>query len=81
MATDEKKPIDEDTKLRAFALFVMASQHHAECRRFEAQMSKLLGYPEDDGPYMGCLSDEIYNDNGSFERGLKNEGFVLETGK
>lgn len=74
------KTIDQDTKLRAFALFVMAQEKYRECKQFEEQLAKLLGFPDDE-TYMGCLSDEIYETNGSFDRGLKKEGFSIEAPK
>lgn len=77
MATQKNKTIDADTKLRALALFVMAQTRYRESREFEAQLYNLLGYEADDVPYMGCLSDEICDPNGSFEKGFKSEGFVV----
>lgn len=77
MATQKTKMIDADTKLSALALFLMAQTRYRESREFEAQLYNLLGYEADEVPYMGCLSDEICDPNGSFERALKSEGFVV----
>lgn len=74
--SDEKK-IDADTKLKALALFTMAAERYRESQQFEKQLGRLLGYPDDEN-YLGCLSDELCNPHGSFERGLKREGFVVE---
>lgn len=76
MAERKQRVVDPDTKLKALALFVMAADHYQQCRAFEGQLGKLLGYDEDDN-YLGCLSDEIY-DNGRFEAGFKKEGFVVK---
>lgn len=73
MATQAKKTITPDTKLKAFALFTMAHTHYQRAREFEEAIAEMLGY-EEDGPYCGCISDEMC-DGGNFERGLKNEGF------
>lgn len=75
-----QKIIDEDTKLKAYALFHMAQDRYRESLVFEEQLAKLLGYPDGD-KYMGSLSDEIYDAVGSFERGLRKEKFVVEKPK
>ena len=74
--SDDKKPITKEQKLKAFALFTMASNHYARAREFEQALSELLGYSEQDSYYCGCISDEM-QDGGNFARGLKNEGFVV----
>ena len=76
----EKKPITKEQKLKAFALFTMASNHYARAREFEQALSELLEYPDEDGYYCGCISDEL-QDGSNFERGLKNEGFVVVADK
>ena len=78
---DTKKTITKEQELKAFALFTMASNHYARAREFESALSELLGYPDEDGYYCGCLSDEISQDGGNFARGLKNEGFVVAPDK
>jgi len=74
--SDDKKPITKEQKLKAFALFTMANNHYARAHEFEAALSELLGYPEEDSYYCGCISDEMQS-GGNFERGLKREGFVV----
>lgn len=80
MKKPEPKQIDADMKLRAFALFTLAKHHYLKCREIEASLAEMLGYPDAPAdPYMGCLSDEIYDDRPSsnFERGMRDEGFVV----
>lgn len=74
MATQVKKTITADTRLKAFALFTMAHDHYQRAREFEQAVADLLDV--EDGPYCGCISDEMC-DGGNFDRGLKNEGFVV----
>jgi hypothetical protein len=71
------KIIDKGTYLKALALFTMAQNHYRRCREFELELSQLLNYPEEDGSYTGCLSDEIYDPNGKFDVGLRKEEFVV----
>lgn len=68
----EVKTITPDQKLKALALFTMATDHYAKAGAFEQALADLLGI--EDGPYCGCLSDEMV-DGGNFERGLKREGY------
>lgn len=76
MDTQTKKAITPETKLKAFALFTMAHTHYQRAMEFERAIAEMLGY-EDDGPYCGCISDEMC-DGGNFDRGLKNEGFEVK---
>lgn len=77
---ETKKTITKEQRLQAFALFTMARTHYAKAREFERAIGDLLGYPEDEHDYLGCISDEMQND-GAFDRGLKNEGFVVAKSK
>lgn len=77
---ETKKTITKEQRLQAFALFTMAVNHFTKAREFEQALGDLLGYPEDDGGYLGCLSDEM-QEGGSFDRGLKREGFVVAKSK
>lgn len=72
------KTITPDQKLKGLALFTMSAQHYAKAHEFESALADLLGI--EDGPYCGCISDEIV-DGGDFDRGLKNEGFVVKAPK
>jgi hypothetical protein len=76
-----EKIIDRDTHLKALALFTIAQNHYRRCKEFEFELAQLLGYAADDGEYMGCISDEIYDPNGKFEVGLRKEKFVVKAGK
>lgn len=76
--TSTKKEISPATNLTALALFTVAQQHYRKVREMETALAELLGY-EEDGPYCGCLSDEIYSENGDFAKGMKNEDFVVKT--
>jgi hypothetical protein len=71
------KIIYKGTYLKALALFTMAQNHYRRCKEFEIELSQLLNYPEEDGSYAGCLSDEIYDPNGKFDVGFRKEGFVV----
>jgi hypothetical protein len=75
MATQTKKTITPDQKLKAFALFTMANSHYKQAREFERALAEMLEYDED-AYYCGCISEEVFN-GGNFDRGLKNEGFEV----
>lgn len=75
MASQTKKSITADTRLKAFALFTMAHNHYERAREFEQAVADLLEI--EDGPYCGCISDEMCG-GGNFDRGLKNEGFEVK---
>lgn len=75
MADETKKYISTDDHLKAFALFSMAQDHYAKGREFERALAELLNI--DDEYYCGCISDEMQDPNGNFERGLKNEGYAV----
>lgn len=77
MAQDTKF-ITEAQRMQALGLFSMAHHHYAKAREFEEGLADLLGI--EDGPYCGCLSDEMC-DGGNFERGLKNEGYAVKAAK
>lgn len=72
----EKKKLSRDEYLTALALFTMAQSYAAKSRAFEKEMAVLLGYGSDD-PYAGCVSDAVYDEAGSFDAGLKSEGFDI----
>lgn len=73
---DQKKEITAQTHLTALALFTVARQHYLKLREMEFALHDLLGY--DEKGYCGNLSDELYNDErGSFDEGMKREGFVI----
>jgi|KBSMisStandDraft_5_1062788.scaffolds.fasta_scaffold939077_2 hypothetical protein len=71
-----KKPITKERRLQAFALFTMARMTYAKAREFEASLGELLGYPEEELNYLGCISDQI-QEGGKFDLGLKQEGFLV----
>lgn len=74
--SNDKKPITKERRLQAFALFTMARMTYAKAHEFEASLGELLGYPEEDLNYLGCISDEL-QDGGNFDLGMKREGFVV----
>jgi hypothetical protein len=78
---ETKKKITKEQRLQAFALFTMARTHFAKAREFEAAIGELLGYPEEDLGYLGCISDEMQEDRGNFDRALKREGFEVDKSK
>jgi len=77
--SDTKKPVTEQTRLMALGMFTVAVQHYKKVREMEKAMSELLGYPESENFYMGCISDEMYKDDGGdFASGFRKEGFFVE---
>lgn len=78
--SETKKIITPEIRLQAFALFTMAATTYAKAREFEAALGELLGYPEEELQYLGCLSDEI-QDGCKFDSALKREGFVVTKSK
>jgi hypothetical protein len=80
MATEKTKLISKEVHLKALALFTMANSHYTKAKAFEIEMAEVLGAGDEYG-YCGALSDEIYESNPSFERGLKNEGFAVQPAK
>jgi hypothetical protein len=71
------KTVTPDTHLKALALFTMGAEHYKKAREYEIALSELLGYPEDERGYCGCLSDAIYNGE-PFQLAFKKEGFTVE---
>lgn len=78
MAKAANKTITADQRLKGLALFTMAADHYAKAAEFEAALADLLKI--EDGPYCGCVSDEMVN-GGNFDRGLKLEGFEIRKQK
>jgi hypothetical protein len=68
---ETKKWISSETHLMGLALFSMARDHYLKAKEFETALAELLEY--EDESYCGCISDQFFEDNGSFARGLKNE--------
>lgn len=73
---ETKKIITPDQKLKAFALWSMARDHYVKARVFEEALGEMLEM--EDSPYCGCISDEMQEERGNFDRGLANEGFEVK---
>lgn len=73
---EAKKTISADTHLKALALFTMGQKLYAQAAQFETAMGDLLGV--DDYGYCGCISDEMHEENGRFDRGFKKEGYEVK---
>jgi hypothetical protein len=71
----ETKIITPDQHLKGLALFTMAAEHYAKAHEFESALADLLGV--EDGPYCGCISDEMV-DGGNYARGLEREGYKVK---
>lgn len=72
----KKKLINERKWLNALALFTMARQHQRECEKYVAGLRKELAIDEWTG-----LEDQIYEDNGTFEKGMEAAGFAKRPAK
>ena len=68
------KTISSNTNLQALGLFTLARSHYKKYREYESALGELLGI--EDTSYLGCISDEIY-DNGNFAAGMQKENFVV----
>lgn len=83
MSTKPKAPksITPESRLAAFALFILSAQHYAKCREFEEALARQLGFEDDGGNFgMGDLSDRIYCQEtsvGAFDAALKKDGVVV----
>lgn len=75
----DKKVISTEKSLMARGLFAMANTHYRKCREAEVALAELLEF--EDGPYCGCLSDQIYDEDGDFDKGMKFEGFTIKATK
>lgn len=73
------KFITHETYLQALGLFSLASNHAQKARQFERALCELLRLPDED--YGGCISDQLYESQPNFDRGLKNEGFEVRPPK
>lgn len=76
----ETREITKNQHLTALALFTLGQQHYRKVREMERALHEVLDVPMEYGnPYLGCLSDELYNDEGgSFDEGLKKIGITIE---
>lgn len=73
------RDISFDTYLRALALFTMANQHYAECRKFELSLAKLLNV--EPGSH---VSDAIYDATSlrsDFDEALQRENILVAAPK
>lgn len=78
--TDKQRTISQNTALAARGLWTLGHEYNRKAREAEAALSELLGY--EDPTYCDCLSDEMYNENnGSFDAGMKKEGFTIDDGQ
>lgn len=69
------KKIDWNTGLTARGLFALASEYYRKSREAELALITLLGINENG--YGGCISDEIYDNNPNFDRGLEKSEITI----
>ena len=74
-----RKIISQDDYLASKGLYHLARDHYRKYNEYQLALATLLGYDEDDDiGYMGHISDNLYEDNLSLEKGMEAEGIFVE---
>lgn len=79
--SDEPKTIDQDTYLKALALFTLGHHHMIKCYEFETALFRTLGLNAEEARAGGThLSDTMYSSDEKvdFDEALKRDGYVTE---